>query len=447
MRKMRQHNIPQRRKNIFLAILVLMLFLNAFPINVTKGQTVTQISIEPSDQSVGQPGLPLPTPPFSVNITVDNVNDLSAWQIVLYYNSTFLTYDSVVLPSGHVFDGKTYQQAGPTFDTDSNGAYLILAAVLLSGTTFSGSGTLCQIKFIGHKAGTSSLRLNVITAPEKGAYYTYMLDSSGVNEIPININNGQVTVVGLETPKQPSSITINLDRSSVPLGSNVTLSGNINVTRSDLAVTISYKTEGGTSWSELTRVRTNATGYYVYPWNTTGYVTNPPKLCELKSSWLGDTEHDGAESGTVAVTITKKTTMISLIVHPTNVTAGSSVEISGAVTPSSTSSTRPSVTISFRPVGGNWAVLQPEQQPVQTGLDGKYTFIWTTNTEGSYELKASWPGDVDYEGAESSISAVEVTASAGGQSDIMAYLPYIIAGVAIVAIVGIALYFLKFKKR
>jgi len=442
---MEQHHMPLSKKKVFLTILVLMLFLNAFSVNVTKGQPGTQISIKPSNQSVGQPGLSLPTPPFSVNITVDNVNDLSAWQIVLYYNSTFLTYDSEALPSGHVFDGKTYQQAGPTFDTDRNGTYLILAAVLLSGTTFSGSGTLCQIKFIGHKVGTSSLRLSIITAPEKGAYYTYMLDSSGVNEIPISINNGQVTVVGLETPKQPSSITINVDRSSVPLGSNVTVSGNINVTRAGLTVTISYRANGSATWSELTRVSTNATGHYFYPWNTTqnyGII-----LHELKASWLGDIDYEGAESNPITVRVSKKTSTISLIVHPTNVTAGSNVEISGAVTPSSTSSTRPSVTISFRPVGGNWAVLQPEHQPVQTGIDGNYTFIWTTNAEGSYELKASWQGDVDYEGAESSISAVEVTASVGGQFDIMAYLPYIIAVVAIVAIVGIALYFLKFKKR
>jgi hypothetical protein len=211
-------------------------------------------------------------------------------------------------------------------------------------------------------------------------------------------------------------------------------------------VTISYRSSGSATWNELTRVGTDAVGHYIYSWNTTGAGI---KVYELKASWLGDTQYEGAESNTVTVTITKKTTTISIIVNPTNVTAGSTVEISGAITPNPTSSTRPGVAISFRMVGGNstgnWTLLEPEHQPVQTGLTGNYTFIWTTSTVGSYELKASWLGDENYEGAESITKAAQVTPAP--PSDIMAYLPYIVAAVVIVAILGVAVYLFKFRKR
>jgi len=435
---MEKHHILVNSRNILLTILVLMLFLNAFPINIIKGQEVAQVSVEPSNQSVGQPSLPLPTPPFSINITVGSVHDLSAWEILLYYNLTVLTYDSTALPSGHVFDGKQFFQAPLVTGSDSKGNYLLLGAVLLSGTTFSGSGTLCQIKFIGYTGGTSSLKLDIVA--DQG-FHTNLLNSTQ-NEIhPINIANGQVTVLGSQTPKQPSSITINVDQSSVPLGSNVTVSGDINVTRAGLTVTIYYRASGGATWSELTRASTDANGHYFYPWNTTqNYGIT---LHELKASWLGDVDYGGAESNTVTVSVNKRTSTISLSAQPGNVTAGSGVTISVAVAPKPVRP--PEITISYRLAGGNWAILQT----LTTDIDGARTFTWTTSTRGSYELKASWSGDEDYAGAESSISTVEVTGEAPppDQPGIMDYLPYIVAAVAIVAAIGVAIYFLKFKKR
>jgi hypothetical protein len=105
----------------------------------------------------------------------------------------------------------------------------------------------------------------------------------------------------------------------------------------------------------------------------------------------------------------------------------------------------PEITISYRLAGGNWAILQT----LTTDIDGARTFTWTTSTRGSYELKASWSGDEDFAGAESSISTVEVTGEAPppNQLGIMDYLPYIVAAVAMVAVIGIAIYFIKFKKR
>jgi len=271
------------------------------------------------------------------------------------------------------------------------GIEIVTVGIGADSCQFTGSGTLCQIKFIGYTGGTSPLKLDIVTDPppppaEKG-FYTYLGDSN-LNEMPISIINGQVTVLGSETPKQPSSITISVDHSSVPLGSNVTVSGDINVTRAGLTVTIYYRASGSATWSELTRASTDADGHYFYPWNTTqNYGIT---LHELKASWLGDVDYGGAESNTVTVSVNKRTSTISLSAQPTNVTAGSSVTIGVAITPKP--ALPPDVTISYRPLGGNWAILQT----VITDTDGARTFTWTTSTGGSYELKASWPGDVDY---------------------------------------------------
>jgi len=437
------------KKNILLVFLVSILLLSVLTINLSKVRAATQVSVRPTTQTVGQEGVPLPTSPFAINITVDNVADLFAWQIVLYYNSTILREVNATLPSGHVFEGKQIVNPDPFIDSDSKGTYIVFGASLYQGPTFSGSGVLCQIKFTCQTNGTSSLKLDITTDPRPGqleGYFTELLDSN-FSQIPFSMVNGQVTVVGVERTKAPSRITINVSSANVTTGSKVTISGEINVTQSNLEVIINYKVATSTTWLTLATNRTDANGHYIYAWNTTDIKAN---LYELKAKWLGDADYEGAESNIVPVTVNKLPSTISLSVHPSTVDVGSNVRINGTITPKRGSV---EVKILYRRVGGTWTSLLPPYAPtVTTTLESAYSHSWKPTEAGSYELKTRWEGD-DYtlpaETAESDVKTVEVTGGAAPppESPLMAYLPYIIAAIAIIAIAAIGIYFLKIRKR
>jgi parallel beta-helix repeat protein len=166
-------------------------------------QVSTKVSVKPSDQTV------LPTSPFTINITVENVVDLFGWQIVLYYNSSILREESITLPPDHVFEDKQCVELGPFIESDSKGTYIAYGATLLAppGVTVTGSRVLCQINFTGQAPGTSWLNLGKTT---DGGMYTKLRNSNAEN-IPISIIDGKVTVTEVETEIETLIYDLNND--------------------------------------------------------------------------------------------------------------------------------------------------------------------------------------------------------------------------------------------
>jgi hypothetical protein len=423
------------KRNMLDVFLVSMFLLSVLMINVSKVEAATtQVSVQPSSQTVGQEGVLLPTSPFTINITVQDVEDLYAWQIVLYYNSTLLSTREglIILPLGHIFEGKAFYPLGPYIEDDSKGRHILFGASLsVVQTGVSGSGVLCQVQFIGQAKGTSWLNLGITTDghPLGGGVSTLLADSD-LNDIPCEISNGEVTVTGIENPLEPSTITINVNPSTVTIGSNVTITGTINPTRVGENVTIYYKPALGT-WDKLATVPTNESSSYEYNW-----TTDEGGEYELYAYWPGDADYNEAASDFATVTVEKWPSTISLNVYPTNVPVGSSVIINGTITTEKPTLHYENVTIYYKREGGNWttlATVAPE--------DGVYTYTWETNEGGSYQLWAMWPGDKYSDDSDSSVRTVKVTGE-----DLMAYLFYIIAAVAI-ATIGIGIYFIKIRKR
>jgi len=322
------------KRNKLDVFFISMFLLSVLMINVSKVNATTQVSVQPSSQTVGQEGVLLPTSPFTINITVQDVTDLYSWQIYLYYNSTILSTrnDSIIIPQENIFKSKSFTPLGSYIEVDSKGTYLYSGATLMGEPSgVNGSGVLCQINFTGQATGTSGLNLGIHTQHD---FYTNLLNSN-FDDIPISIVDGSVTVIGIEKTKEPSTITINVDGSStatVTVGENVPITGTINPTRAGANVTIYYKRIAGTP-ATLATVQTNELSHYEYN--------------------------------------------------------------------------------------------------------------WTTEEAGEYELWASWPGDADYNKATSTHATVSVHQPQGD----MAYLSYIIAAIAIIAIASIGIYFTKIRKR
>jgi hypothetical protein len=81
---------------------------------------------------------------FTINITIDNVEDLYGWQISVTWNPAFLNYSDVTLPAGHVFAGKDYFILGPDISVPGKVVYGVTLGI--GQTSFTGSGILCQIE-------------------------------------------------------------------------------------------------------------------------------------------------------------------------------------------------------------------------------------------------------------------------------------------------------------
>jgi len=126
---------------------------------------------------------------------------------------------------------------------------------------------------------------------------------------------------------------------------------------------------------------------------------------------------------------------ISIIVSLASVQVGEDVTISGDIDPVRQNV---NVTILYKPSGGTWTTLSTNL----TDSNSHYSYTWTTTKAGTYEIKASWDGDSNTEGAESIAQTLKVKGAAA------AIDPYIVAAavVVIIIIAAIVVYYFKVRK-
>ena len=113
------------------------------------------------------------------------------------------------------------------------------------------------------------------------------------------------------------------------------------------------------------------------------------------------------------------------------VVEGGSVSVRGSVSPVSADGV---VTIYVRSSGGNfsWTVLST----VSCDSGGRYSYEWWPASSGLYFVRASWPGDVDHAGADSSVGSVRVVSSS-----------LVMLGLAAVVLVAVALVVYAVSRR
>jgi hypothetical protein len=137
---------------------------------------------------------------FTLNVSVNNVQDLSAWFIRLSWDPTLLDYVDLKLPSDHVFAGRSYVPAGPKFPDSSSVFY---GLTILEETSFSGSGTLCQLKLkiIEAPSPGQTLQCNIVFNDLGNG--TLLLDSE-LQDIAFTAINGQYVYSNPSTTSPPS---------------------------------------------------------------------------------------------------------------------------------------------------------------------------------------------------------------------------------------------------
>lgn len=184
--------------------------------------------------------------------------------------------------------------------------------------------------------------------------------------------------------KSPSSISISVSSSTVTVGSSLTVSGSISPVRSDVAVTISYRGDG--QWSTLATVTSSSDGSYSYAWTPASVGSY-----QLKASWAGDATYDEATSAVASVTINKISTSVSCRASLSEINVGDTITITGSISPAISGKT---VTLTYtKPDGGTLT------RTATTGSGGSYSDLYKVDDAGSWNVKASWEGDSERQGA------------------------------------------------
>ncbi|MBS7635168.1 carboxypeptidase regulatory-like domain-containing protein, partial [Candidatus Bathyarchaeota archaeon] len=88
--------------------------------------------------------------------------------------------------------------------------------------------------------------------------------------------------------KNPSSVSIILDSTSISPSDTLKISGALSPPLSDVQVMLSYRVKGG-SWVPLRNLTTNSNGRFSYVWANTPSEGE----YELRASWLGDDYYEG----------------------------------------------------------------------------------------------------------------------------------------------------------
>jgi len=143
--------------------------------------------------------------------------------------------------------------------------------------------------------------------------------------------------------------------------------------------------------------------------------------------------------------VSETSSTISICLSSTTITLGSSVTISGGINPAQEGV---NVTIWYRPSGGTWTTMAN----VITNGNGNYSYLWTPEKAGTYELKATWEGDEITLGAESEplILTVEEVPVGGIWIPVDKHVllaPYIGLASTIILAVAVTAAFFKYGKK
>ena len=200
--------------------------------------------------------------------------------------------------------------------------------------------------------------------------------------------------------KASSSITCRASATVFSIGLSTVISGVVSPADSALEVFIQQSTDAGSTWNNLTSVMTNPSGSYSSNWtpSTVGsYV--------VRSTWAGDEGHIGATSYSQSITVLRGSSSLFCAVSPGSISVGSAATISGSISPAQTAM----VTMLYSNDGGaSWLDLAT----VEAQSDGSYSHVWVPPNAGSYQIKASWPGDANRNGAQSPTRGLTVAAIA-----------------------------------
>jgi len=169
------------------------------------------------------------------------------------------------------------------------------------------------------------------------------------------------------------------------------------------------------STTSTTTTRTSTTSTFL---TTTSSTSTSTSVTTTTTTVTVCTQTSTSTStSTIFTTFTRPSTVISLALTPNSITVGSSLTLSGSITPSLGAV---AVSISFsRDSGSTWIMLMS----LMTDNTGSYSTSWTPPYPSNYLLEASWSGNSQLAGSTSSPASLTVTGSVQPTPTVLLYAP------------------------
>ena len=236
-----------------------------------------------------------------------------------------------------------------------------------------------------------------ITTPQvftwiEGSTHTLAANSpvsggTGIQYVWLSWSDGGSQSHAITVPSSPSTYTANFKRQYM-LTVSVSPTGG-----GALSASTGWRDEGTT----VPVMATPDSGYFFYYWSLDGAnVGSSPSYSVLMNA-----PHS-------LTAFFRGTSSLSFGLSPESVALGDSVTLSGTLTPTQPTPGIPIgavVALSYSLNGSTWISFIT----AQTGSGGAYSVVWYPPYRGSYQIKATWSGDQNYEGATSTVKSLTVT--------------------------------------
>jgi|GEM_PF-1160747 parallel beta-helix repeat protein len=187
-------NLAKRLKKFVLGTVAILLLGLSFYTSFSRADATT-MSVTPAQITV------TPGQSFTINVTVNNVNNLNSWQIDLKYNASIINCTAAWIPQDNVFDNQPTIPVPPLLNAPTLDGYNYseYGLALFSGSTNVSEGILCSLNFTCQAYGSAPLQIATASNPvETGNFYSptqhysFLLDPD-VSEIPFANQDGQIT--------------------------------------------------------------------------------------------------------------------------------------------------------------------------------------------------------------------------------------------------------------
>lgn len=354
-----------KEKILLYMLLTALLLANIAAIHIgVASPDETKLYVDPP--SIIDPTL-TPGKSFSINVTIANVTDLYGFEFKLRYNTTILTGLGVIIVP---FPNQTDYTSNMSINDDEGIVFVnVTYHSPAEPLTTTDPATLARIFFWAAAVGSTDLDL----------YDTKLVDDKALL-IDHSVEGGYFSNL-LLPPVAPFTHSPLL-----PLVNEiVTFNASASYDPDGYIANYTWDFDDGN-----TTTVTDPVIKHVY----TAVATYNVTLTVTDNASLTD-------STTKTITVAKLSSSISISPSPTTIKVGETTTISGSIIPVRVGVT---VTIHSRLAGGTWDTLTT----VLTNEKSQYSYVWTPPEAGTYDVKASWLGDANTLGAESTVETIAV---------------------------------------
>jgi parallel beta-helix repeat protein len=193
----------------------------------------------------------------------------------------------------------------------------------------------------------------------------------------------------LTVEKMESTISIQANPQTIPIGETTTLNGTIHPNRIGANVTVWQKYQDDTAWTILVNTTTDLGSEYSYDWipmKTGDYM--------IKATWPGDPYTAQNESATITLIVLNISSTISISAHRRTISEWFIIDVEGTLKDNYGNPLVNEPVILYYTFSGisNWIPITSRF----TDESGSYFATWFPPSSGAFNLKAEWSGNTTY---------------------------------------------------